>query len=300
MGKQDEDLRDPEKEWLEVQFKRADVQAKLAGESNSILKDVTRLIYPDYLTVFSGPLEAETEAAFKRRLKNAKKEKKGSMFRRPAEELDEVEERKSKRFNVLKEWFKRRRRREKENGKESAPLPPVPPLTPQRRGRRKGGLDMYIASPAGKKLRATTSSDWAGPGKHRQKLAQAFHDLHPDSQADFDGQARAKNAELLAEELDEAGSSEEILRVLKVPGVRDWFQGIMEHLREEVEWIGGVLVGGPDENGEIKLVNASNGRDAKDRDYFGALAEEIGWNRKVLMTWSLSWFQRAFTGMYDS
>lgn len=40
----------------------------------------------------------------------------------------------------------------------------------------------------------------------------------------------------------------------KVSNVGDWFEDIMEHLHDEVDWIGATLIGGPDEKGVIKII----------------------------------------------
>ena len=38
-----------------------------------------------------------------------------------------------------------------------------------------------------------------------------------------------------------------------VPSAKLWTKRVMEHLKEQVHWVGGVLIGGPDETGEMKL-----------------------------------------------
>lgn len=40
----------------------------------------------------------------------------------------------------------------------------------------------------------------------------------------------------------------------KVSNVGDWFEDVMEHLHDEVDWIGATLIGGPDEKGVIKII----------------------------------------------
>lgn len=100
MGRQNEELRDPEKEWLEGVFNRGDVQAALASKSPSILKDAAQCVFPDYQAAFQGPLAEESEESFQRRNKNAKGPRKAMIHRRPAEKPEEVEGRMATRFDV--------------------------------------------------------------------------------------------------------------------------------------------------------------------------------------------------------
>lgn len=100
MGRQNEELRDPEKEWLEGVFYRGDVQAALASKSPSILKDAAKCVFPDYQVAFQGPLAEESEESFQRRNKNAKGPRKAMIHRRPAEKPEEVEGRMATRLDV--------------------------------------------------------------------------------------------------------------------------------------------------------------------------------------------------------
>lgn len=94
MGKQNERFSEPEKEWLESQYQRDDVQKILArGPTESILKDAAKLLYEDYAAAFSQPIPEESEESYKRRRKNAKKDRKPFITRRPAETADQVKPR---------------------------------------------------------------------------------------------------------------------------------------------------------------------------------------------------------------
>lgn len=39
-----------------------------------------------------------------------------------------------------------------------------------------------------------------------------------------------------------------------VPSARDWVKRVIGHLRKEVHWLGGVLIGGPNEHGIVEFL----------------------------------------------
>ena len=39
-----------------------------------------------------------------------------------------------------------------------------------------------------------------------------------------------------------------------VPSVRDWVQHVLDHVQQQVHWVGGLIIGGPDENAELKVI----------------------------------------------
>lgn len=239
MGKQKEELRDQEKDWLELQYASPDVQILLRNkQSKTPLKDATDKIFPDYQIAFAGPIPAEPLETFTRRVKNAKKAEKDKMFRKPAEKEEEVPLRLAHRYKVcqpcsahawrategwfqdIQDWFKRRQRKAKRDNKEkdeseqASPVPSVPPLTPQRRARGVGALELFAESPLRREVLMPVSDKWTGVGDHRHQLAQAFRGLKPELQAAFEAQAREKNVKVRAQELEEAGSSAELARGL--------------------------------------------------------------------------------------
>ncbi|KAJ8468533.1 hypothetical protein ONZ51_g9583 [Trametes cubensis] len=301
MGKQNERFSEPEKEWLESQYQRDDVQKILArGPTESILKDAAKLLYEDYAATFCYPLPEESEESYKRRRKNAKKDRKPFITRRPAETANQVKARLDDAVTVsilasmygallksrkaMAQWFKTRRGNATRKAKKTGGGGGVefPALTPQRR-RGVGGIDVFGKSPLKQGVVPPTV---AGIGDRRQELAKAFHALDPTVKATFTAEAKAINEERAAQELEQAGSQDEVVRTLTVPFVGPWFNNIMEHLHQQVVWTGAAMVGGPDEDGKMRLVFVGTQTDVNGHNFWEALANEIGWELTDLLTWS--------------
>ncbi|KAI0668293.1 hypothetical protein C8Q78DRAFT_980623 [Trametes maxima] len=297
MGKQEAIFSDPEKAWLNDQYQQGDVQAILAEGGDGILKRSAQLIFSDYQVMFGQPLPAEQEEAYERRLKNARAQRKQFITRRPAERQEDVPTRLGRRTKDIRDWLKQKRRDEKEKsgqtrGLEAEPVP-VPPLTPRGRRRGKGAFDMFAGSPLAREM---IPEGIRGAGPHRHALSQAFEMLDPSVKADYARQARDMNTEELAQTVANAGGVEEVVRALKVAALGGWFKDIMGQMYLDTGWIGAGLVAGPDESGEMGMINITNEMDGKGRDYFQALAEEVGLDRSHLMLWSLHWFQMTLKG----
>ncbi|KAI0643310.1 hypothetical protein C8Q79DRAFT_915364 [Trametes meyenii] len=297
MGKQEAIFSDPEKVWLNDQYQRGDVQAILAEGGDGILKRSAQLIFVDYQVAFCEPLPAETEEAYGRRLRNARAQRKQFITRRLAEGVEDVAMRMGRRTKDIRDWLKQKRREDKEKagkagGSQVQPVP-VPPLTPRGRRRGKGALDVFAVSPLAREM---IPHDICGIGPQRHALSQAFHTLDPSLKDNYAQQAREINAHEIAQSHQSAGSAEEVVRALKVAALGGWFNDIMRQMYLDTGWIGAGLVVGPDESGEMGMINIANEMDGKGRDYFQALADEVGLDRSHLMLWSLHWFQMTLKG----
>ena len=227
MGKQNEILWEEEKEWLVSQYPRADVQDALANSQKKLVKAVD-IIWPDYKKRFKDPLPAESEHTFKRRLLNAPADRKKLISPRKAESVNEVTLRMQRRKKVrglsntlgpttdtllqdLKEWLKKHKYYDtRKKGSDTSVF--IPALTPQRR-RGVGAVDVFAQSPLRQELVPDVPKD---VGTRRSVVAAAFHGLDPQVQATFAASAQTLNKERVAQELDEAGGHDEVVRALCV------------------------------------------------------------------------------------
>ncbi|KAH9884305.1 hypothetical protein C8Q73DRAFT_659653 [Cubamyces lactineus] len=285
MGKQNEILWEEEKEWLALQYPRPDVQDALANSQKKLVKAVD-IIWPDYQKRFKGPLPAESEHTFKRRLLNAPADRKKLISRRKAESVNDVTVRMQRRKKDLKEWLKKHKYYDARK-KTSDSSVVIPALTPQRR-RGVGAVDVFAQSPLRQEL---VPDPPRNVGTRRSVVAAAFHHLDPEVQATFAASAQTLNKERLAQELEEAGGEDEVTRGLKVPSISPWYHGIMQHLLDEVGWIGVAVLGGPNEEGHMIMFSYAKHTDRKGENFWQALAKEVGWDEAHLMNWALHFLE---------
>ncbi|KAH9896031.1 hypothetical protein C8Q73DRAFT_643353 [Cubamyces lactineus] len=285
MGKQNEILWEEEKEWLASQYPRADVQNALANSQKKLVKAVD-IIWPDYQTRFKDPLPAESEHTFKRRLLNASADRKKFISRRKAESVNDVTLRMQRRKKDLKEWLKKHKYYDaRKKGSDTSVF--IPALTPQRR-RGVGAVDVFAQSPLRQELVPDAPKD---VGSRRSVVAAAFHGLDPKVQATFAASAQMLNKERITQEVDEAGGQDEVDQALKVPSISSWYHGIMQHLLDEVGWIGAAVLGGPNEEGRMIMFSYAKDTDRKGETFWQALAKEVGWDEAHLMNWALHFLE---------
>ncbi|KAI0656993.1 hypothetical protein C8Q70DRAFT_1056241 [Cubamyces menziesii] len=293
MGRQDEFFSDAEKAWIIEQYQSPEGQA-IVAKGGSYAKNLADKMYIEYLEKFGDPLPAEDNETYRRRLKNADATRKTQIRPIEAESEEKAEERKNvAKIRINRYVIEYHHRAKKKTSVPEAPK--LPPITSGIRVRKIGGLDVFAQSDLYKStgevpLRPDGRADLA---KWRTRVAEAFKGLSKEQQAEFEKEAEAVNADIAEEALEEAGSAEEVVRARMVPSAKLWTKRVMEHMKEQVHWVGGVLIGGPDEGGEMNIFNASVGLDGKGRDYFQALCEEIGWSQSRLKAFSMQWLHAA-------
>ncbi|KAI0746124.1 hypothetical protein C8Q76DRAFT_595595, partial [Earliella scabrosa] len=294
MGRQDENFWAPEKAWLRVQVRTQVLRDVLTGGVKDKLTVATNIIWPLYQQTFPRPFPPETPEAFALRKRYARADRCKELTQIPGETEEDVEKRMNERFGLIRDWIRRNWRAE--NALDAkAPQLGIAPLKPQARPKRLGAFDMFCKSALADQLVATPKHKGGkvDVGKRNRLLAQAFGRLGIAMKAQFQAEADECNAREAAEEKALYDTEEDYLRAVKVPSVQPWVQHVLEHIQTEVGWIGGLVIGGPDEQGHLKVRSATTALDSHGRDFIAALCERIQWSPEEFNVWSAAWMYSA-------
>ncbi|KAI0744403.1 hypothetical protein C8Q76DRAFT_788939 [Earliella scabrosa] len=294
MGRQDETFYTEEKEWLRVQVRQQVVRDVLVGGVKDKLSVAANIIWPAYQEVFPRPFPAETEKAFLTRRRYAHGDRRNQLSKRPAETVEGVEKRMRERFSQIREWIRRNWRIENGLGSKGPTLG-IPPLKAKTRPKRVSAFDMFRNSALRDELvpQPLYKSGRPNIGLGNRLLAQAFGRLGIAKKVQFQAEADELNAQEAQEERAQYATEEDYLRAVKVPSVQEWVQYILEHIQSEVGWIGGLVIGGPDEHGQLRVRSATTAVDSHGRNFVAALCERIQWSPEEFNVWCAAWMYNA-------
>ncbi|KAI0644778.1 hypothetical protein C8Q79DRAFT_912109 [Trametes meyenii] len=295
MGKQNAFFADSETEWLCQRYHEPHIQ-KLIANGGSFLNEIADKLDTEYGVRFGSPREGESEQAWQKRRRNATSERKEAIdFMRKAAETEEEAAVRADENQHIKAYIKDYKHRVKQSHQTTAALGGVPPLTPVRT-RKVGGVDAFYNSPLRLQMIPDIPKQPDGRADVRELrkiTAEAYRQLTPEQRAEYEQDAEESNLVKDAENLEFAGSQSELIRAMTVPSIKGFMDAVGERLRDRAHWVMASFVGGPDEDGVVKLMRASTGTDELGRDYFTALAAEIGWTEDRLKIWSLQWMHGA-------
>ncbi|KAI0711727.1 hypothetical protein C8Q76DRAFT_797996 [Earliella scabrosa] len=267
MPRQTEALLEPEKEFLREKCKDPVVRAVLlAGGFNCL--NAANLVWEEYLRRFPAPIPAEDALAVQAGLEG--------------------------RLERIRKWFKRNWREELGDEADTPPALPIPPLKVHK-PKRISAYDIFRKSDLKKELVEVpyTATGKVDVGKLTTRIKTAFDGLNETQLAHFQTLADIANAARHAQQLQDHGSETELERARMIPSIQSWVQQVLEHLQKNVDWIGAMVMGGPDEDGDLKVRSACTGVDSQGRDFLVALCERIGWTPEQFNAFVAFW-------MYDA
>ncbi|KAI0710773.1 hypothetical protein C8Q76DRAFT_694790 [Earliella scabrosa] len=293
MPRQTEVFFEPEKEFLREKCQDPVVKAVLrAGGFNCL--NAANLVWDEYLQRFPDPFPEEDQDAWETRLGKAGSDRRPELSRRPEEDAAAVQARLEGRLERIRKWFKRNWRQELGEEADTPVALPIPPLKIHK-PKRISAYDIFRKSDLKRELVEIpyTSTGKVDVGKLTTRIKTAFDGLNETQHAHFQTLADIANAARHAQQLQDHGSETELERARMIPSIQSWVQQVLEHLQKNVHWIGGMVLGGPDEDGELKVRSACTGVDSQGRDFLVALCERIGWTPEQFNAFVAFW-------MYDA
>ncbi|KAI1783820.1 hypothetical protein LXA43DRAFT_1102081 [Ganoderma leucocontextum] len=281
-------------EWnyLDEAVKDQDVQEFLAKNDHDKARG---LLVARFHDKFTGPVDGETDAEFKKRLRGTSKTRKSFVSRRTTETQEQWEARMVTLPNAIQEWLKNWRTRNKRQGGKKWTPPPMPaPL--KRKARVTTPFEAFCKSDEAPKGGEYVTAD----GRRRcdiqalQAARQAaWNKLSEDEQHRY----REAAKDMVAErgygrpgEDDEGADEGQAHAVAHAEDIAAHVDQFVKVLHDSVSWGGLAVFGGPDESGEARIHVAGTNRHGQ--TFFDAFLQTVGWTQLEFETVFALWVEQ--------
>ncbi|PIL25725.1 hypothetical protein GSI_11475 [Ganoderma sinense ZZ0214-1] len=279
--------------WLNNAVLDTDVQEWLAKKD---YPNARAVLVDGFHRNFTTPAEGETDEAFKKRRRGAKKSRKENIVRIRAESEEEFQTRMQNLPDHIGVWLANwRHRRARQGGKRWQPQ--TVPLPVKRKPRTITPFDAYCKTgPAPK------GSDYADKrcnlGELRAARKAAWDKLSPDEQDNYRTVAVALmvKQEGFSEVVTEDGEDVTQEAVAHAEDIAAHVDGIVKGLHESVGWGGIAIFGGPDENGEGRMHITGVGTNRHGDTFLDVLLNHIGWTPLEFDTLFSLWVEQCRDG----
>ncbi|KAI1782323.1 hypothetical protein LXA43DRAFT_977623 [Ganoderma leucocontextum] len=302
--KQDSFFRPQEWEFLERVVLDVEVQEYVAkGEYNK----ARAILASRWHEEFKGPTGGESDEIYKRRLRFAKKTRKGHIARRRAETQEEWDARMRLLNNRLSKWLSNWRQKARRRGTKPW-HPPVIGAPKARKPRKRTAFDAFCQSdeaPKGSDFKTADGLRCDLAGLNAARTA-AWQSLCPDKQAEYLAIAQETFEDPASEEdscspSPEAGGHDASQgRVATAEAIVTYIDEFVQVMHHDVSWGGMVIFGGPDHTGEARIHAQTAGTNRHGQTFLDAMLQVIGWTQLDFDTVFSLWLEQCRQGPQDA
>ncbi|KAI1787315.1 hypothetical protein LXA43DRAFT_975303 [Ganoderma leucocontextum] len=298
--KQDSFFRPQEWEFLERVVLDVEVQEYVAkGEYNK----ARAILASRWHEEFKGPTGGESDETYKRRLRFAKKTRKGHIARRRAETQEEWDARMRQLNNRLSKWLSNWRQKARRRGTKPW-HPPVIGGPKARKPRKRTAFDVFCQSdeaPKGSDFKTSDGLRCDLAGLNAARTA-AWKSLSPDKQAEYLEIAQETFEDPATEEDSSSPSPEDVGHhasqghVATAEAIASYIDEFIQVMHHDVSWGGMVIFGGPDHTGEARIHAQTAGTNRHGQTFMDVLLQVIGWTQLDFDTVFSLWLEQCRQG----
>ncbi|KAI1782666.1 hypothetical protein LXA43DRAFT_869006, partial [Ganoderma leucocontextum] len=280
-------------EYLDQAVCDSDVQELLAKKDYDKARG---LLVARFRLKFDGPVEGETDANFKKRLRGTAKARRDSVSRRTTETREEWTARMGRLPNEIQMWLKGWLSwNKRQAGKRWVPPPISAP--PKRKTRATTAFDVYCKSDAAPQGDAYVTAD--GRARCDINALQAarkagWNDLSEDDKERLKNMSWSLSRKSCT--LPHVSQTHACPPRSHAEDIAAHVDGFVTTLHDSVSWGGFAVFGGPDETGEARIHVTGAGTNRHGQTFFDAFLQTLGWTQLEFETVFALWVEQCREG----